>query len=105
MPGGAFSRAETGGGRPEGAPLAEEEPLPRLQHPEAQALLGDATLTAAAVRGCRDHLTQFRQRYWPRFYRAEQRELATVVVQGRLSGLERKTSEPLALQAGRPRKP
>ncbi len=85
--------------------MAEEEPLSLLQHPEAQALLEDATLTAAAVRRCRDHLTQFLERYLPWFYREEQRELATVVIQGRLSGLERKTSEPIANQAGRHRKP
>jgi SRSO17 transposase len=45
------------------------------------------------------------QRYLPLFYRDEQRELATVVIQGRLSGLERKTCEPIAIQANRPRKP
>src|SRR5262249_50683377 len=49
--------------------------------------------------------TAFLRRYLPRFYRKEQRDLATLVIQGRLSGLERKTSEPIAHQAGRPRKP
>ena len=76
-----------------------------LEHPKAQELLADATLTAAAVCHCRDHLTQFLQRYLPCFYRQEQRDLATLVIQGRLSGLERKTSEPIALQAGHTRKP
>jgi SRSO17 transposase len=76
-----------------------------LEHPKAQALLADATLTPAAVRNCHDHLTQFLQRYLPRFYRDEQRQLATVLIEGRLSGLERKTSEPIAHQAGRHRKP
>ena len=76
-----------------------------LEHPKAQELLADATLTAAAVRHCQDHLTQFLQRYLPLFYRKEQRPLATLVIQGRLSGLERKTSEPIALQAGHTRKP
>ena len=85
--------------------MAEEEPPSLLQHPEAQALLQDATLTAAAVRGCCDHLTRFLQRYLPLFYRQEQRDLATDVIRGRLSGLERKTSEPIAALAGRPRKP
>jgi SRSO17 transposase len=85
--------------------MAEREPPSLLQHPEAQALLDDASLTAAAVRHCLDHLTQFLQRYLPRFYREEQRDLATVVIRGRLSGLERKTAEPIAHQAGRPRKP
>ena len=76
-----------------------------LERPEAQELLADATLTAAAIRHCCDHLTHFLQRYLPLFYREEQRELATVVIKGRLSGLERKTSEPIAYQAGRERKP
>jgi SRSO17 transposase len=76
-----------------------------LEHPTAQELLADAELTAASVCRCQEHLTQFLQRYLPRFYRQEQRELATLVIQGRLSGLERKTSEPIAIQAGRPRKP
>src|SRR5205823_1218312 len=60
---------------------------------------------APAVRGCQGHLTQFLQRYLPLFYRQEQRDLATLVIRGRLRGLERKTSEPIAHQAGRPRKP
>ncbi len=76
-----------------------------LEHPTAQALLDDATLAPATVAACRDHLTRFLQRYLPLFYRDEQRQLATLVIQGRLSGLQRKTSEPIAHQAGRPRKP
>jgi SRSO17 transposase len=76
-----------------------------LEHPAAQALLADATLSASAVTDCTDRLTGFLQRYLPLFYRQEQRELATVVIRGRLSGLERKTSEPIAHQAHRPRKP
>ena len=76
-----------------------------LEHPKAQALLDDATLAPGSIAGCCDHLTRFLQRYLPLFYRDEQRELATVVIRGRLSGLERKTCEPIALQAGRPRKP
>jgi SRSO17 transposase len=76
-----------------------------LERPQAQALLADAVVSPAAVRGCQEHLTAFLQRYLPRFYRKEQRALATLVIQGRLSGLERKTSEPIAHQAGRPRKP
>lgn len=76
-----------------------------LDHPEALALLADAEVSAAAVCGCRDHLERFLQRYLPLFYRQEQRELAQVVIQGRLSKLERKTSEPIAYLADRPRKP
>lgn len=76
-----------------------------LDHPAAQQLLDDATLSPAAVVSCRGRLTRFLQRYLPLFYRDEQRQLATVVIEGRLSGLQRKTSEPIANQAGRPRKP
>jgi SRSO17 transposase len=76
-----------------------------LEHPTAQALLEDATLTPKLITGCRGRLTHFLQRYLPRFYRDEQRELATVVIAGHLSGLERKTCEPIANQAGRQRKP
>src|SRR5262249_16903919 len=54
---------------------------------------------------CRDRLTRFLQRYVPLFYRDKQRELATVVIQGKSSGLERKTCEPIANQVHRPRKP
>lgn len=76
-----------------------------LEHPTAQALLADAEVSAAAVTGCRHRLEDFLQRYLPRFYRVEQHELARVVLQGKLSNLQRKTSEPIAYQAGRHRKP
>lgn len=76
-----------------------------LDHPEAQALLCDATVTPDAVRDCVARLTGFLHRYLPRFYRTEQRENAALVIHGLLSGLERKTWEPIAIEAGRPRKP
>ena len=76
-----------------------------LEHPTAQALLADAEVSPGAVAGCRRRLDDFLRRYLPRFYRVEQHELARVVLQGKLSGLQRKTSEPIAYQAGRPRKP
>jgi SRSO17 transposase len=76
-----------------------------LEHPTAQALLADAEVSADAVRGCRRRLERFLHRYLPRFYRVEQHELAVVVLQGKLSGLERKTSEPIAYLAGLQRKP
>src|SRR5690349_15388043 len=76
-----------------------------LEHPTAQTLLADAELSAADVAGCRRRLETFLQRYLPRFYRVEQHELARVVLQGKLSNLQRKTSEPIAYQAGRHRKP
>lgn len=76
-----------------------------LEHPQAQALLDDATVTPQMVTSCRDHLSDYLQRYLPQFYRIEQEELARVVLEGKLSGLQRKTCEPIALEAGRPRKP
>jgi SRSO17 transposase len=76
-----------------------------LEKPEAQALLEDACLSAASVRACSEHLSEFLQRYLPCFYREEQRTLAEVVIKGKLSGLQRKTSEPIAYQAGKERKP
>src|SRR4051812_934771 len=76
-----------------------------LERPEAQALLEQAALTPEAVQGCGGRLTAFLGRYLPRFYRKEQRENATVVVEGLLSGLERKTCEPIARAHGIHRKP
>jgi SRSO17 transposase len=73
-----------------------------LEHPQAQALLAGAEVSAAAVR---DRLTAFLRHYLARFYRREQRELADVVVRGKLSKLQRKTSEPIAYLADRERKP
>lgn len=76
-----------------------------LEHRTARALLADADLSAAAVRGCTQRLRRFLARYLPSFYRVEQRDLAAVVIEGKLSALERKTAEPIAYLAGRPRKP
>ena len=76
-----------------------------LDHPEAQALLNDADVTPDTVQGCADRLTGFLQRYLPKFYRIEQRDNATLVIRGLISGLERKTCEPIAIEAGLPRKP
>ena len=75
-----------------------------LDHPEAQALLADAILTPEAVEGCQGRLTAFLQRYLPQFYRIEHRGHAITVIRGLLSGLERKTCEPIASQAGLHRK-
>src|SRR4029078_9124269 len=76
-----------------------------LDHPDAQALLADAALSPAPVRGCQDRLTAFLGRYLPRFRRLEQRANATLVLRGLLSGLQRKTCEPIAVAAGVHRKP
>src|SRR5512135_101278 len=76
-----------------------------LDHPDAQALLADAAVTPDQVRGCQDRLTAFLERYLPRFYHAEQRATAALVIRRLLSGLPRKTCEPIAVEAGVHRKP
>ena len=76
-----------------------------LDHPDAQVLLADAVVTPDQVQGCQDRLTDFLQRYLPCFYRVEQRTNATLVIRGLLSGLGRKTCEPIAVEAGVHRKP
>jgi SRSO17 transposase len=75
-----------------------------LDQAEAQALLADAEVSADDVRDCRDHITRFLKRYLPLFYREEQRGHAAAFVRGLLSGLQRKSVEPIASQAGVPRK-
>lgn len=76
-----------------------------LQHPDAQALLQQAELDPHDVRACRRQLTRFLQRYLPLFYRDEQRRHAETILQGKLTGLQRKTTEPIATQAGQKRRP
>src|SRR5690606_26859029 len=76
-----------------------------LDHPDAHALLADAVLTPEQVRGCQDRLADFLDRYLPHFYRVAPRATATLVIRGLLSGLQRKTCEPIAVQAGVHRKP
>jgi SRSO17 transposase len=76
-----------------------------LDHPEAQALLSDAAVAPETVTDCAGRLAGFLRRYLPRFARAEHRRNAALVVRGLISGLERKTCEPIAIEAGLPRKP
>jgi SRSO17 transposase len=76
-----------------------------LDHPDTQPLLQDAELSAAQVRSCADCLTAFAQRYLPRFHRDEQRAHALTVLRGKLTGLERKTTEPIARDARQKRRP
>jgi SRSO17 transposase len=76
-----------------------------IEHPDALALLQDAELSAATVRSCTEQLTSFAQRYLPLFHRAEQRGHALTILQGKLTGLQRKTTEPIATQAGHKRRP
>src|SRR3954463_15000586 len=89
-----------GGGDPTGGTT-----MSLLEHPEAQALLADAVVSPEQVRGCRDRITTFLERYLPRFYRSEQRTPATLLTRGLLSGLQRKPCEPIAVEAGVHRKP
>jgi SRSO17 transposase len=76
-----------------------------FEHPDAQALLDDADLDPEAVQSCADRLQLFLRRYLPRFARQEQRRHATTVLAGKLTGLERKTTEPIARQARQDRRP
>lgn len=75
-----------------------------MDRPEAQELLEDATMSPQTVRGCAERLTEFLTRYVPLFHRTELREHFFLAVEGRLSGVERKTSEPISRQAGKPRR-
>jgi SRSO17 transposase len=83
----------------------EETGMSLLEDPQAHALLADAEVTAGQVQGCRRRLGRFLERYVPLFYRKEQGHNARIVVEGLLSGLERKTAEPIAREHGVPRKP
>src|SRR5947209_6842268 len=76
-----------------------------LEHPDAQALLDQTDVAPATVRACSRHLTAFVQRYLPCFYRDEQRRHAETVLKGKLTGLQRKTTEPIAHQARQKRRP
>jgi SRSO17 transposase len=76
-----------------------------LEHPQAQALLEQATVAPEAVARCGRDLTAFLQRYLPLFYRDEQRDHAATLLRGKLTGLQRKTTEPIASQAGQKRRP
>jgi SRSO17 transposase len=75
-----------------------------LEHPTAQALLDQTTVTAATLRPTVERLDAFLDRYRPHFLRSEQRHNALLVLRGKLSGLDRKTCEPLAREAGVPRR-
>lgn len=76
-----------------------------LDHPDAQRLLQDADLDPDTLRDCASRLHAFTQRYLPCFARREHREHALVVLQGKLTGLQRKTTEPIATQARLKRRP
>src|ERR1700676_1453948 len=76
-----------------------------LEHPEAQALLEQTDVAPETVNSCSRHLTAFIQRYLPSFYRDEHRQHADTILRGKLTGLQRKTTEPIARQAHQKRRP
>jgi SRSO17 transposase len=76
-----------------------------LEHPAAQELLAQTEVEPATVRRCTQHLTRFVRRYLPFFYRDEQRQHAEVILKGKLTGLQRKTTEPIAIEVDLPRRP
>ncbi len=76
-----------------------------LEHPTAQALLEQTDVAPETVNSCSRRLTTFIQRYLPCFYRKEQRCHADTILRGKLTGLQRKTTEPIATQAHEKRRP
>src|SRR5947209_5081393 len=76
-----------------------------LEHPEAQALLEQTDVSPHTVRACAQHLPAFLARYLPLFYRDEQRDHAATILRGKLTDLQRKTTEPIASRAGQKRRP
>ena len=76
-----------------------------LEDPKAQELLAQTEVEPDTVRHCIQHLTCFIRRYLPFFYREEQRQHAEIILKGKLSGLQRKTTEPVAIEVGRKRRP
>src|SRR5580704_15765422 len=76
-----------------------------IEHPQAQTLLQDAKLSPQDVTSCAERIVPFIQRYLPHFHREEHRRHAHTVLRGKLTGLERKTTEPIALEARQPRRP
>jgi SRSO17 transposase len=76
-----------------------------LESPQAQSLLDQAAVDPDDLRPCTDRLGAFLDRYLPLLTRSEQRRHAATVLRGKLSELERKTTEPLASDADQYRRP
>src|SRR5262249_13998569 len=76
-----------------------------LEHPDAQALLDQADVCPATVRACGRHLTAFLNRYLPLVYRTRHAAHAATILRAKLTGLQRKPTEPIAHQAGQKRRP
>ena len=79
--------------------------MSQLKTPQAQKLLQDAVIRPSDITSCIPHLQQFVQRYLPCFIRVEQRRHAQTILHGKLTGVQRKTTEPIAHQAGLKRRP
>jgi SRSO17 transposase len=71
-----------------------------LDHPTARRLLDETTISERSIRPLVERIESLLDRYRPCFARSEQRDNAAVIVRGKLSGLERKTVEPIAAEAG-----
>jgi SRSO17 transposase len=71
-----------------------------LEHPEAEAILKDAVLTVEQVEALANRIEPFLRRYLPLFQRVEQCTNARTILEGKLSSLSRKTSEPIAHHIG-----
>ena len=67
-------------------------------------LLEDCVVSPDALVPSLERLRGFVGRYEPHFVRSEQRELCTIYLEGLLSPLDRKSVEPIANAAGRPRR-
>ena len=70
-----------------------------------QLLLDDCQVDPQSLMSCLERLRGFLERYQPHFVRREQRELCAVYLRGLLSGLDRKSVEPIATAADLPRRP
>jgi SRSO17 transposase len=76
-----------------------------LDHPETQRLLRDAELDPDPLPDCATRLHAFAQRHLPRFARREHRDHALVILRGKLTGLQPKTTKPIATQVRLHRRP
>jgi SRSO17 transposase len=67
-------------------------------------LLEDCVVTASSLEPLLKNLAVFASRYGPHFRRREQRDLFQMYIEGLLSGLERKSIEPIATDHDEPRR-
>src|SRR5215210_1712913 len=67
-------------------------------------LLQDCVVEPKTLGPMLEGLRDFAGRYQPHLVRREQRELGAMYLEGLLSGLERKSVEPIATDHGRPRR-